>query len=566
MRKYKMKTIVKSMQGHLECVEEEGVQVFRGVPFAAPPTGPLRFCSPVPPEHWEGIRKAERSGPSSWQMNADNLEKIQGLIRELGDHFPGIRPSPPFAGITYLQPTISEDCLYLNIWVPEHAPGERLPVYLYYHGGGNAGSAGSLHLERGARLAREERVIVVRPNYRMGALGWVHFGLLSDDLPEALNLGVQDQIAALRWVAENIERFGGDPDNITVGGESAGATAVSHLLVNPEARKLLRRAILQSFTPYHQWATQKRQDGVAIAEIYLQLLRIADPRDLLSIDPDRLIAVSLSLQRFFHADKNCAWRPLGAVVDGLVIPEQPATYLATADLGSPALDVMIGLAKDEWQFFLGHTEMLKTGTEEDFIRIMSEACGQANSMNLLTMYKRIYPDRIAPQLISDAMSFEFFKMPGLRIAANLARQDVRTRVFQFSYDLPGQGGYLRASHTCDMPFIWRNYGPEDLGRWPAFEGINVDTLKCSASRFGAMYGSFIRTGDPGPNWPCYDERDQTILWFGEDVEARSRVLSDELTAFERCDMADIAVLEDRLVQNVREALNVSARALAGSQQ
>jgi para-nitrobenzyl esterase len=157
-------------------------------------------------------------------------------MAEVGAMDPGLPGDPlwpAYAAEVYAQDNASEDCLYVDIWTPTFERDQKLPVYVYYHGGANTASSGHFRLENAANLAREENIIVVRPTYRMGALGCVHFGLVSDRFPEAINLGLQDQIAALKWVYDNIEAFGGDRNNITVGGESAGATAVSHLLTYP---------------------------------------------------------------------------------------------------------------------------------------------------------------------------------------------------------------------------------------------------------------------------------------------------------------------------------------------
>ncbi|MEY9926339.1 carboxylesterase type B [Catenulispora sp. GP43] len=237
--------------GLLRGIREEGVTAYRGVPFAAPPVGPLRFRSPAPPEPWPGIRDASRSGSASYQFNAVNQSEVERVVRETDPGVAGIMAWPPCTNATYRHNDAAEDCLYLDIWVPDSAPRGNLPVYVYYHGGANAVSSGSFALERGANLAREAGVIMVRPNYRLGALGWVHFGLLGGGLPEAVNLGVQDQLAALAWVHENIGAFGGDPENVTIGGESAGDTAVSHLLTNPRAHPYFRRAVLQSLRIFH---------------------------------------------------------------------------------------------------------------------------------------------------------------------------------------------------------------------------------------------------------------------------------------------------------------------------
>lgn len=554
--------LVETRYGRLRGVEEEGVRAFHGVPFAAPPVGSRRFRAPAPLTPWTGVRDAAKSGPASYQANGANLEKINAYAAAFKVKFPGVRLSPPFATGTYAQPVVSEDCLYLDIWAPDPRPGERLPVYVYYHGGANTGSSGSAYLERGAALAREERIIVVRPSYRLGPLGWVHFGLLSDKLGEAVNLGLKDQIAALKWVAANIDHFGGDPGNITVGGESAGGTAVSHLLTNPETRPLFQRAIIQSLSPFNQWCTQKPQDAVAVAELYLQILGVTDVAEIETMDADRLTAASVSLQRYFEADKNCAWRPLGGVVDGVTIPAQPADYLSEATLKSGPRQVMVGFAKDEWQFFRGHSPTMKSGSPDDVIKVLAQLCGPQKAQALFADYQAIYPGRGAPQILSDAMSFEFFKFASLKIAANFARQGIATHVFQFAYDLPGQGGYVKAYHTGDTPFIWRNYSPADLARWPAFEGVDVATLDKSARAFGSMYGAFIRNGNPGPAWPRYEPKSQQVLWFGETVETKPGLLAREAQAFERAGFSSVAALEQRLAGNTRSALNDPARAQA----
>jgi len=225
---FKTENVVATQSGLLLGGFEHGVQVFRGVPYSLPPVGERRFRSPVP-IRWEGQRDATRSGPASYQINAGNRERVKAEIAAMDPGLPGDPLWPGYAAETYAQNNASEDCLYVDIWIPATDPIEKLSVYVYYHGGANTASSGHFRLEDAANLAREERIIVVRPTYRMGALGFVHFGLVSDRFPEAINLGLQDQIAALKWVHDNIDAFGGDKENITVGGESAGATAVSHL-------------------------------------------------------------------------------------------------------------------------------------------------------------------------------------------------------------------------------------------------------------------------------------------------------------------------------------------------
>jgi para-nitrobenzyl esterase len=562
-------SLVQVAAGMLEGAVEAGLHVFRGVPYAQPPVGALRFHAPRPLRPWSGTRPAKVAGPASLQMNAANTSSVLREAETMDPGVPGIPSWPGYVGKTYNHDKVSEDCLYLDIWVPRPRPGVKLPVYVYYHGGANAVSSGSFNLERGSNLAAQEDIIVVRPNYRMGALGWVHFGLLDDTLPEAVNLGLRDQIAALQWVSDNIEAFGGDKDNITIGGESAGATAVSHLLTYPGTQHLFKRAIIQSLSPFNVWCTQEREQAASVAQQYLDLLGIKDMADLMHIDPIRLLAVQNVLARYLRPDDNVAWRPLGGVVDGAWIPQLPAEYLSTQPVPETRPALMIGFAKDEWQFFRGHSETLRHGSEQDALAVLTQVFGKEPAEALYAAYRRLHPTHAAPGFtLSDIMSMEFFKFSSLLIAANFAAQDVPAYVFQFAYDLPGWGGELRAVHTGDMPFLWRNYTPEDLQAWPSFDGVDVSDIKRVSDEMGRHYASFIRTGKPGSEWKSFDAHDEVVLSFGPEVVPINNLLTEEFAAFKAAGIADVRSLEDRLVKSLRVALqnqkaSHSARAVGG---
>jgi para-nitrobenzyl esterase len=452
----------------------------------------------------------------------------------------------------------------VDIWAPPAARTENLAVYVYYHGGANTASSGHFRLENAANLAREENIIVVRPTYRMGALGCVHFGLVSYRFPEAVNLGLQDQIAALKWVYENIEAFGGDRNNITVGGESAGATAVSHLLTYPGTQPLIRRAIIQSFSPFHVWSTQEKEDGVAIAQLYLQILGIDDTDKLLTLDPDKFLAVHSMLQRYFAADKNCAWRPVGPVVDGNFVPQLPVQFLSEQTYPRRDFELMIGFAKDEWQYFRGHSKTSQHGTEDDVIAIFAQVFGEGNARTPYQAYRELYSDHTEPgYILGDVLSFEFFKYASLAIARNFASQEIPTHVFQFSYDLPGYGGYLRAAHTGDTAIVFRNLTDDVLRMWPGYDGTDRAELRRIATQFGTMYGSFIRSGSPGSAWPKFDTENGTIMWLGHTVEPKQHLLlNEEWDSFTRAGIEDVKVLEKRLSTNSRASLNVRSRPFA----
>src|SRR5882757_839889 len=405
-------TCVHTKAGALQGVYEDGVRIFRGVPFAAPPVDRLRFRAPRPVEPWTGIRPAHSSGSAAAQICSTNRDRVLAYVRELDPGVPGIFPWPDYAMATYDQPGSGEDCLYLDIWAPPERDSAKLPVLVYYHGGANAVSSGSFELERGSNLARDQHIIVVRPNYRMGAVGWVHFGLVVDGLDEAVNHGLQDQLAALAWVRENIANFGGDPDNITVAGESAGATAVSQILTNPKGRGHVRRAIMQSLSPFNNWCTQQRPEAETVARMYCELLNANNADELMSVEVERYLAVQNIMTRYFEPDANVAWRPLGAVVDDHWLPEAPAHYLSHQRGELHGIDMVIGFAKDEWQFFRGHSDTARAGTQSDVLAVLRQVFGD-DAPAVYERYSMLHPTHKPGHLLSDVMSFEFFKLSSL---------------------------------------------------------------------------------------------------------------------------------------------------------
>lgn len=556
--------IIKTKCGLLRGRIAGDLTVFHGVPFAEPPMGPLRFRAPHALKPWQGLKDAVHPGHAAYQMNFNNQSAIKEIAQAIDPGMPGVIAGPESVFATYCHNDVSEDCLYLDIWVPDTARYQPAPVFVYFHGGANMVSSGAFELERGATLAREAGIIVVRPNYRLGALGWVHFGLLDEGLPEAVNLGLQDQFMALQWVHENIEAFGGDTNNVTIAGESTGATAVSHMLTNPAAHPFFRRAILQSFSPFNPWCTQQREEAIVVARKYLELLDLESTSDLQNLDPNKLLAAQNLLARFFPPDSHVAWRSLGAVVDGDWAPELPGIHLSENQIGKPNLEVVLGFAKDEWLFFRGHTETVRNGSEKAVLAVLEQVFDGEGARAVYDRYKELYPDHAPGRLLSDILSFEFFKLPSLAIAQNLRRQNIPVRLFQFSYDLPGLEGRLHATHTGDMPFLFRNYTERDLAAWPFFEGVSrADLRKYQgevqriSTEMGSLYAAFIREGNPGAAWPIFEEAKQTVLWFGEAVEARPHLLTPEWDLYQGLGFGSVRSLEDVLIRNVRKRLSTS---------
>jgi para-nitrobenzyl esterase len=222
--------VVQTAAGKLEGTFSNGIVSFKGVPYAKPPVGDLRWKAPTAVEPWSGVRKAD-----SFSAGCIQHKDIERL---------------PWSREYMLQGPISEDCLYLNLWTPSEFNGHNFPVYVFFHGGGFMEGAGSVDVYNGANLARKGQLVVVTVNYRLGALGFLAYPALSTESPHHVsgNYGFLDALASLQWVKDNIRAFGGDPEKVTIGGQSAGSALVHDLSVSPLGKGLFRGAVAESGT------------------------------------------------------------------------------------------------------------------------------------------------------------------------------------------------------------------------------------------------------------------------------------------------------------------------------
>jgi para-nitrobenzyl esterase len=314
--------------GPISGLQEDGVWTYRGIPFAAPPTGELRWKEPQPVEAWDDVLVCEEYGPACPQPNDD----WTGMM-DIGE--------------------TDEDCLYLNVWTPAESPDEELPVMVWIHGGAFRSGAGSLAIYDGHNLA-EKGVIVVTINYRLGALGLMAHPLLSEESPNGVsgNYGLFDQVAALEWVQENIDVFGGDSENVTVFGESAGGMSIVDLMVSPLAEGLFDRAIVESGPmldlglPINEFPTLQEAEemgddiskelGCDQAEDELAALR--------ETTPDELMAASSGDNQFFSPIS------LSPNVDGYLLPENPSEAFAAGR--QHAVPLLTGVNANEGTIFL----------------------------------------------------------------------------------------------------------------------------------------------------------------------------------------------------------------------
>ena len=464
---------------------------WRGVPFAAPPVGPLRFRPPEAPPVWDGERDASRFGPAAPQPTSP----LQGFVGGQGG-------------------TWSEDCLYLNVFAPAEDGGGR-PVMVWIHGGAFIGGSGSARWFDGSRFASEGAVVVTL-NYRLGALGFLELdGVAGDGYRAAGNCGILDQLAALRWVRDNIESFGGDPEQVTVFGESAGAMSIGVMLAMPAARGLFRGAILQSGAA-SAYRTKENADEVT-DRLFAAFGGSFD--ELAAAPAERIIDAQATMARGSDAASYLAFRP---VVDGIDVPEPPDAAIAAGR----GLDValLVGTNRDEMTLFLAFDPGVAALTEDQLNRRLTAMVGADRWQQLQSRYRAAGPTSEAAEVLVTVTTDLAFRVPALRLVDAMATQDHRMPVWMYRLDWPSPGadGRLGATHGLDIPFVW---GLLDMPGVELFTGTAPGRHQL-AQAMGAAWFSFAATGDPCtsllPEWPPYQPPRRATMIF----DAECRVVDD----------------------------------------
>lgn len=497
-----MDTSVATGCGLLRGALEGDLLVFRGIPYAAPPVGPRRFAAPEAPEAWEGERSALAFGASALQA-PDPLSTMLGLL----DRHP-----------------IGEDCLHLNVWAPAERKPLR-PVMVWLHGGAFQSGTAAGPAYDGARLARRGDVVVVTLDYRVGALGFLHLG---DQGPS--NLGLLDQIAALQWVRREIAGFGGDPQRITVFGESAGAGSIAALLAMPAARGLFHGAILQSGAPEGVLGSEEASQR---SEIFLSEL------GLVSTDLSELRKVSA--EQILAAQARCAEpgpRRIGMffapVVDGATLPQPPLEAIR----GGAAADValVIGTTAEEMRLYAlvpGFGELDDAQLQRSVAqRLPGDAAARAQAARaLVACYEEAGPSA-RDRFFALETDWHLW-LPALRMAEAHSAHQPRTFMYRFTWRSPLQGGLLGSCHALDVPFTLGNLSGERLaafaGSGPAAEHL--------AGQVMDAWAAFARTRDPSHpgigEWPPYRPPRRATMELGPGAGTRNGPLDERRRLWEQ---------------------------------
>ncbi|HMO59738.1 MAG TPA: carboxylesterase family protein [Roseiflexaceae bacterium] len=489
--------------------QASGVARFAGIPFAAPPVGALRWREPQPVVPWRGLRPAHNFRWRAMQL-------------------------PVFGDMNFRSPGMSEDCLYLNLWTPAADPAARLPVLIYFHGGGNIAGDGSEPRYDGAALAARG-IVVITANYRLGIFGFLAHPELSRESPQhvAGNYGYLDQVALLQWVHAHVAAFGGDPARVTIAGESAGSVAVSALMASPLSKDLIAGAIGSSGSLLGTLAprtlAQAEAEGVAFGE-RMQAPTLAELR-------------ALPARRLLRATANMSFAQFTAVTDGYFLPQSPLEiYRAGRQARVPLL---AGWNSEELPFFvvLGNTPPSRASLAALFEHEYGEQAAEA---------LRLYPATSDNEALQSATDYAGDRFTGYSTWKWCDLHAAHAPVFRYMYAHPRPpmrpeladavaglaGGIVRgakarknappppppprgAVHSADIEYAMGNLATNLVYDWTtADEQIS--------QIFQAYYANFVKTGDPNgpgiPSWPAavHDAAGQ-IMW----IDSNSRAVSDQ---------------------------------------
>ena len=466
-------------QGGYQGLAGDGVVEFRGVPFALPPVGELRFKAPRP------LPDSDRS------VNADRYP------------LPSLQVKNPLMGVE----DSGEDCLYLNIWVPE---GEGpFPVMLWYHGGGYIAGSVSQPLYNGAALAASQKVVVVHAAYRLGAHGFADFAAIAPELEADSNLGLRDQVAALEWVNRHIEAFGGRPDRVTLFGESAGGFSVATLMATPRARPLFQGAIVQSGAGDFALAPE---EVAKVTSAFVEALpgdgsaadklRQADPKAWIAAQNQALRTLVKRGLRDTTPQFAMNFQPM---VDGDLLPRLPVDAIADGEARDIAL--MASVCRDEYHFFqyagpmagFPSVEELRRFDEAEILRRFQRALPQHGQQALSYYQRTVTPDpqRSNMDWFSAMETDRLFRVPTLRLLDAQAAHRDDTRGFQFTWTSQQFGVPMGACHVIDVPFV---FGVTDPPAGMFFTG-GGEPARVLAAEVQAGWGDFAHgRAVQGPAW------------------------------------------------------------------
>ncbi len=454
---------------------KEDILLFAGIPYAAPPTGNLRFKAPQPHPPWQQPRQAYKFGPAA--------------------------PQVPSGGMTDSAPVRwDEDCLTLNVQTPACDDAAR-PVLVWIHGGGYRTGQSSIPWYNGARFAQHGDIVVVSINYRLGALGFADLSHLGAEYQTSAVNGTLDQIAALTWVRDNIAAFGGDPGRVTIAGESAGGFSVATLLACGAAEGLFSQAIPQSGAAHH---TLPAAAAATVTEALFEHLSVDDAMGLEALPAQSILDAQTAA--IGQLEKGAG---LANTLNTTVAPFYPAH--GTELLPVPPIDAIRSGAGSGVRVLTGsnahETTLWGYGKVDDAkLQRVAETLGAAAALDV---YRQTMPGAGAEELLIALTTDHMFRIPAVRLAEARAAHTADTWMYLFAWESRAMQGRLKATHALEIPFAFNNL---DRAGVDAFTGPGP-TPQHVADNMHSAWTQFIRSGDPG--WPRYRPDNRVTMVFND---------------------------------------------------
>ena len=455
---------VKIDTGRISGTVSGDIHIYKGIPFAAPPVGPLRFKAPQPAADWGGVRAADKFGARCMQGNGG--------------------------------PDTSEDCLTLNVWTPAKSATDKIPVALWIYGGGFNGGSGSMPGYDGEALAKKG-IVMVTFNYRLGAFGFLAHPELDRESGKNAsgNQGMMDAVAALRWIQRNIAKFGGDPKRVTIMGESAGAIMVAGLVASPEAKGLFQRAVSQSGA----WMGLGPGKMTTRAQAEEQTVKMASAMGANSL---------ADLRAKSAEDLLKGGRGNGMIVDGWMIPEDASLTFAKGKQNP--VEILVGSNKDEGTFFARGASVGAQQWKEQSQRRWSDRADA---------FLKLYPasndtEANASSLMNSRDQVAWHMRMWAQLTANRGK---KAFLYYFTHEEPAAAGRpgRGATHTAELPFMFNNLEGNNFApnrNW-------TESERKLADQMSSYWANFVLTGDPNgkslPPWPAFNDKNPQPIVLGE---------------------------------------------------
>jgi para-nitrobenzyl esterase len=487
--------VIETSYGKIRGRLVNSVNTFQGIPYGGPTSGSNRFMPATKPAPWTGVLDTVEWGPEAPQGPHTEIPEVLATVPKTG---------------------ISEDCLRLNVWTTTLNKNAKRPVMVWLHGGGFTSGNGSYSIYDGTNMAKQHEVVMLSVNHRLNSFGFLHLpDLGSTQFEKATNVGILDVVKALEWVRDNIDKFGGDPKNVTIMGQSGGAGKVSTLMAMPAAKGLFHRAIVQSGA---NLAGITKADAIRTAETLMTKVGAKTPADLQRVPMDTLIQATI----------GTAGLTFGPVVDGEILPAGP--FDPTAPEFSSNIPVLTGTTEYEITFFPATKyDPLDDAALRAAFKSTTRAIDDGDVVRVIETYKKGRPG-LTNLDYSLIVASDNFRGRVITQAERKAEQRAPVYLYYFTWQSPVRNKQLKSFHTVEIPFVLANV---DGGTTMVGTERNRYALQ---DRMSTAWAAFARSGNPNhkglPTWPKFDKKTRPTMVFDDTCKVVNDPYSAERLALE----------------------------------